>query len=122
VKPPALSKRSRALWEQLHGRYELSVADEAILRRALEAYDVHDSLMATARAAGLAAKDSRALLGAARDAALVGLRHWAALGFGKADQSAPRRPGRPSDTAWSSTRRRERDHLTGQPLGPLGAA
>jgi hypothetical protein len=103
VKPPkALSPRSRALWTELHSAYDFTVADEAILERALESYDVHDSLMKSARRAGVDSKDARALLGAARDASLVALRHWAALGFAKIDL-ATRGPGRPS--RYSTARR-----------------
>jgi hypothetical protein len=115
--PPGLSKRSLELWTELQAMYEFTVADEAILRRSLEAYDLHDELQAGARKVGRSSKDARSLLGAARDAALVGLRHWAALGFPKADLGATRRPGRPSGDDWSRQRRQARARVTGRPLG-----
>jgi hypothetical protein len=114
--PPGLSKRSLSLWTELQADYEFTVPDEAILRRALEAYDLSDELQVAARKVGVSSKDARALLAAARDAALVGLRHWAALGFPKADLGAPRR-GRPSGDDWSRQRRQARAHVTGRPLG-----
>ena len=107
MKLPALSKRSQDLWEQLHGEYEFSSADEAVLHRSLEAYDLADALQASARSAGVASKEARAMLSASRDAASVALKHWQALGFGKADHGA-RRPGRPAGAHWSRQRREAR--------------
>jgi hypothetical protein len=101
-----LSDRSQELWKQLHEHYDFSIADEAILRRALEGYDLADQLQASAQVAGVSSKDGRALLASARDAGSVALKHWQALGFRRADVGAPQRPGRPSDMSWSQQRKR----------------
>jgi hypothetical protein len=115
--PPGLSERSLRLWSALQGEYEFSPSDQATLRRSLESYDLADDLLARAHVAGLSTKEGKGLLAAARDASLVGLRHWAHLQFGKADQGAPRRPGRQPGDEWSQQRRQAREHLTGKPLG-----
>ena len=103
-----LSDRYQAREKALRAAYEFSPADEVLLPLALAAYDLRDELEASARAAGISTKEGRALLSAARDAALVGLRHWLALGFPKADAGAPRRPGRQPGENWSRQRRQAR--------------
>ncbi len=124
LKPPSgLSAKARGIWTEVQRVYELDADGEVFLARWLEANDLADRLHTVALAAGLTSTpEGRASLSAYRDASQTALKYAKALGLDKASQGAPRRPGRPSDEAWSPMRRRERDRLTGAPLRAPGTA
>jgi hypothetical protein len=121
--PKGFSAKARATWREVLQRYELDPVGRVFLPRWLEADDLADRLHAAALAAGLTAtREGRAALAAYRDASQTALKYAKALGLDKTAQGTPRRPGRPSDEAWSPMRHRERDRVTGQPLRPPGVA
>ena len=110
---PPLSPRSQRLWTRLHEernakgeRRRFSLDGEELLHRGLEHFDLAAHLRTLAKDAGYATKDGRALLSAARDCEVTGLKLVVATGLSKL-ALAKRRPGRPSDDEWSSMRERE---------------
>jgi hypothetical protein len=95
--PSGLSRRSRALWTELHSANDFAPHEDDQLERALRWYDVADRLLHEAEK--LDGRERGARLKAAGDAATTGLRHWRTLKF--VDPTKPaRRPGRPSGKRW----------------------
>jgi hypothetical protein len=103
-KPTGLSARSERLWIELHAEHDFSLDADELCERGLRAFDLSDKLYELARKAGLATPKAKGLLASARDAAMVGLKLFKGVGFDKIDTTT-RRPGRPSDAAWSAQRR-----------------
>jgi len=98
--PSGLSRRSRALWTELHSANDFAAHEDDQLERALKWYDVADSLLREAER--LDGRERGARLKAAGDAATTGLRHWRTLKF--VDPTRPtRRPGRPPGKPWPPT-------------------
>src|SRR5215510_2375549 len=91
--PSGLSRRSRALWTELHSANDFAAHEDDQLERALKWYDVADCPLREAEK--LNGRERGARLKAAGDAATTALRHWRTLKF--VDPARPaRRPGRPS--------------------------
>ena len=103
--PNHFSARGQALWDRLHEANRVYPDSDELLRRALLAFDLADSLLERARRPGIKLSDERALLSASRDASMVGLKLMKSVGLDRADIGPARRPGRPSDIAWSQQRR-----------------
>ena len=99
--PRGLSPRSRAIWRDLVTEYTFEKNELVSLRRALEWFDRSDALIASA-VGTTDARERAALLKQAKDASNCGLRYWRTLKF--TEGVATRRPGRPSDDAWSLKR------------------
>jgi hypothetical protein len=121
-KPPAngdvprdLSPRSSTLWTTLHAQYDFEPHTDELLERALRYFDLADTLLTNAHEVGLTTPAGRGALSGSRDASMARLKLFQATGLDKADAGEPRRPGRPSDQAWSKMRQ-PRDPLTGRPL------
>jgi hypothetical protein len=100
-----LSPEFEEFSNELSRDFSIGTADRLMKRVSLESYELRERLMVAAEKAGLSTKEGRALLASARDAGTLGLKHWVAAGFQKADQGQPRRPGRPSGEDWSLRRR-----------------
>src|SRR5215831_18643957 len=99
--PSGLSRRSRALWTELHSANDFAAHEDDQLERALRWYDVADRLLHEAEK--LDGRERAARLKAAGDAATTGLRHWRTLKF--TDPAKPaRRSERPSGKSWAQMR------------------
>jgi hypothetical protein len=100
-----------------HEGHEFSADAEDLLERYLRHLDLSDLLFEKAHAEGLTTAGGHRALASARDALQTGLKLLHATGLSKLDAEPARRPGRSSDLGWSA-KRRPRDPLTGQVLGP----
>ena len=95
--PSGLSRRSRALWTELHSANDFAAHEDDQLERALRWFDVAARLLREAET--LNGPLALVRLKAASDAATTGLRHWRTLKF--VDPAKPsRRPGRPPGKPW----------------------
>ena len=113
-----LSAWAKGVKADLLGRNDFAPHELVCFERALTWFDLSDRLVLEAE--GLIGRERDAKLKAAGDAATTALRHWRTLKF--VDPSRPeRRPGRPSDTAWSAQRRAGGAATHVQTIGMRGA-
>lgn len=115
--PEGLSAAYEGFWRILLAGRDFSEDSAELLARSLRRFTLSDELLGLARQAGLGTPAGLRLLGAARDAEMLGLKLWVATGLDKADTEALGRPGRPPGGFWRGrVSPQPRDHLTGRPL------
>jgi hypothetical protein len=86
----------------LHRQHEFADHEVVTFRRALEAWDAADRIMAEAE--GAPGPERVRLQRLSVDMATSALRHWRTLKF-QTTPEATRRPGRPSGAEWSPKRK-----------------
>lgn len=102
--PKGLSAESRVIWENLTTLHRFESHELVAFTRALRWFDRADTWLKAADAAE--GREGAQLVKQAMDASNAGLRYWRTLKF--TDGAAARRPGRPSDDAWSAKRKAQK--------------